>query len=125
MLHGRKNLKKRQVIWFSNKYGNTRQTVDGINFDSKREANYYLQLKIEKKAKLILDFERQVSFELRAWCPDGSYKKVGTHRVDFVVTFHNGTKEIREVKGFATDLWDYKRKITEANYPEIPYKVIR
>lgn len=127
-------MKSKQFIRFGNKYGNKRQTIDGINFDSKREADYYLQLKIEKKAKVILDFERQVSFELRAWCPcDGhdeteckrNFRKIGTHRVDFLVTHLNGSKEVREVKGFATDLWDYKRKTFEANYPDIPYKVIR
>jgi hypothetical protein len=118
-------VKARQFIRFGNKYGNKRQTIDGISFDSKREADYYLELKMQKKAKIIKDFERQVSVELRAWHPDKGFVKVGTHLVDFLVTMPDGTKEFREVKGFATDLWKYKMKITEANYPGIQYKVIR
>lgn len=122
-------MKRSQFIFHRPKYGNIKQTVDGISFDSKKEADYYVQLKIEKKAKLIMDFERQVSFELRAWQPSKftghGYSIIGRHVVDFLITNLDGSKEIREVKGYATPLWDYKRKVFESNYPDIKYRVVR
>ena len=114
-------MKSRNMIYFRpKKYGNKTCFVDGIRFDSRREADYYGQLKIEKKAKMILAFERQIEFDLIV-----NGHKICAHRVDFYVTVSPGKKEVREVKGFATDVWNLKRKLFEALYPEIPYKVIR
>ena len=126
-------MKFRNMVNFKNrgKYKNMSCNVDGHFFHSRLEAAYYGQLKIEKKAGLILDFERQVSFDLYAWNPhddlklECSRKKVGCHIVDFLVTLPDGTKEVREVKGFETDTWHLKHKIFEANYPNLTYKVIR
>jgi len=120
-------MKSKNFINFKpSKYSNTSCTVDGYRFDSRREADYYGQLRIEKRARpaLIKDFERQVSFELYAWTPDGKVK-VCAHIVDFLVTLLDGTKEVREVKGYATETWNLKRKLFEANYPDIPYKVVK
>lgn len=44
------------------KYGAKRITVDGILFDSKREAERYLELKGEEKRGFIRDVKTQVSF---------------------------------------------------------------
>lgn len=124
-------MKSRNFINFRpKKYGNKTCFVDGIRFDSRREADYYGQLKMEKRAKLIKDFERQVEFDLYGWGysnPEGGLckKRVCSHIVDFFVTLNDGEKEVREVKGFATDIWDLKRKLFEANYPGINYKVIK
>lgn len=112
------------------KYNAQTQTVDGISFHSKKEAQYYGQLKLEKRCGMIKDFQRQVTFDLFALTDVDSpenydCKRVCTHIVDFLVTLPEGLQEVREVKGFATDVWDLKRKIFEANYPQIPYKVIR
>ena len=108
----------------SGKYNAVSQTVDGISFHSKKEAAYYGQLKLELRAKLIKEFKRQVAFDLFAWSPEGRVR-VCAHIVDFLVTLPDGATEVREVKGFATDVWDLKRKLFEGNYPQIPYKVIR
>ena len=127
-------MKARNFIPFSykkrrGKYNAQTQTVDGISFHSKKEAGYYQQLKLEKRAGIIKSFERQVSYDLFAWHPlrdnDLNKRRVCAHIVDFVVTLSDGSQEIREVKGFSTDVWDLKRKIFEANYPDLPYKVIR
>ena len=47
-----------------NKYGNHKVTVDGITFDSKREATRYLELKTLEKAGKISLLERQKKFVL-------------------------------------------------------------
>ena len=46
------------------KYRNQRTMVDGIKFDSKKEAEYYGKLKIREKAGLISDLKLQVKFKL-------------------------------------------------------------
>ena len=46
------------------KYHNTKVVIDGIKFDSKREAQRYQQLKLMEKAGVICDLKRQVKYEL-------------------------------------------------------------
>ena len=48
-----------------NKYFNKKVMVDGIKFDSKKEANRYEQLKILKQSGLIKDLELQPVFVLQ------------------------------------------------------------
>lgn len=109
------------MIYFRpKKYGNVSCESDGHRFDSRREKDYYGQLKIEKRAGLILGFERQVQFDLVV-----NDKKICAHRVDFYVSLPGGQKEVREVKGYETSEWNIKRKLFEALYPGINYKVIR
>ena len=111
-----------------NKFGAKKTVVDGILFHSKREAEYYGQLKLMKRAGNIQNFERQISFPLYAMhgglSPDES-RKVCDHIVDFLVINIEGKKEVHEVKGMETDVWKLKKKIFEANYPNITYKVIK
>lgn len=47
-----------------NKLGNVKVTVDGIEFDSQREANRYCELRILERAGKITDLRRQVKYEL-------------------------------------------------------------
>lgn len=47
-----------------NKLGNKKVVVDGIEFDSKREAVRYSELKLMERAKLISNLELQKEFEL-------------------------------------------------------------
>ena len=46
------------------KYKSVKTTVDGIVFDSKKEAQRYQQLKLMEKAGAICDLQRQVKYEL-------------------------------------------------------------
>lgn len=46
------------------KYGSRKVTVDGITFDSKREAARYQELKLLERAGKISDLRRQVEFVL-------------------------------------------------------------
>ena len=46
------------------KYHNTKVVIDGIQFDSKREAQRYQQLKLMERAGVICDLKRQVKYEL-------------------------------------------------------------
>lgn len=46
------------------KYRNQKVEVDGIKFDSKREANRYYELKLYQRTKQISDLQLQVPFVL-------------------------------------------------------------
>ena len=46
------------------KYGNKKVTVDGIKFDSKREANRYRELELMRRGGLIKNLEIHPKFTL-------------------------------------------------------------
>lgn len=92
------------------KYRNEKRVVDGIVFDSIKEARYYEQLKLQKAAGEILDFVRQVSVPL-------SIRSRRRMRLDFVVFMPDGSVRWIDVKGFVTKDWTIKRDELEANTP--------
>ena len=51
-----------------NKYHAKKVTVDGIEFDSRREANRFAELKLMERAGMITDLKRQEEFELIPKC---------------------------------------------------------
>ena len=81
---------------------------DGIRFDSKKEAAYYVQLKLRVQAKEVVMFLRQVPFHL-----PGGVKLV----VDFQEFHSDGSVHFIDVKGFATPEFKAKRRIVENLYP--------
>ncbi len=102
------------------KYGSKRTTFEGRRYDSKGEAGLAFGLAMELKAGLIKEIQPQKTFELRGL----NGKLVARHRVDFLVTLPDGSQEVREFKGFATEVWRIKRELFLDNYPLIPYIVI-
>lgn len=108
------------------KYGNAKTIIDGIEFDSMKEADYYCQLKLLKRAGEIRDFGLQQRYELQP-----TFKKNGTtHRsityvADFVIENNDGTTDVVDVKGFETQLFKVKQKLFEYKYPDLQLKVIK
>lgn len=95
----------------SGKYNNRKTEVDGFVFDSKREANRYLELKLLEAAGEIQDLILQPCFELRV---QGG-KVVGKYFADF--KYRTGMKVvIEDAKGCRTDVYRLKKKIVEAVY---------
>ena len=92
-----------------NKYGNTVTHVDGIRFDSKREARYYKQLKQRKVAGEVDYWLRQVPIHL----PGGTRLVI-----DFLVFFHDKrAPEFVDVKGRETPEFKIKRREVQHHYP--------
>lgn len=58
------------------KYRNVRCEIDGQKFDSKAEAEFWLELKLRERAGEIRDLKRQVLFLL--YCPVQQWHEVGT-----------------------------------------------
>ncbi|MBD9376180.1 DUF1064 domain-containing protein [Pseudoxanthomonas sp. PXM04] len=92
------------------KYGNEITVVDGIRFDSKREARYYEQLKLRKAAGEVSHFLRQVPIHL----PCGT-----KYVLDFLVFFADETRPPAyvDVKGRETKEFRIKKRGVEHHYP--------
>lgn len=102
-----------------NKYRNKKVVVDGIKFDSKHEAEYYIYLNRLKGEGKIKDFGLQHKFELQP-----SFKKYGkTHRaitytVDFAIYHLNGEVEYVDVKGMETQQGVMRKKMFDYLFDE-------
>ena len=90
------------------KFNAVRTGLDGINFDSKKEARYYQELKMRQAGGEIVFFLRQVPLHL-----PGKTKLV----IDFVQFHADGTVHFVDVKGFATAQYKLKKRQVEAIYP--------
>lgn len=90
------------------KFNAVRVERDGIKFPSKKEGNYYDQLKLAKKVGMVLFWHRQVKFDL----PGGV-----TYAVDFQVFNTDGTVSYIDVKGHRTKEFIRNKKMVEVLYP--------
>lgn len=83
------------------KYGNIKTIVDGIKFDSKKEAKRYGELKLMEKAGEISVLRLQVKFIL----------SVCTYVADFV--YYDKTKHliVEDCKGVKTPVYRLKKKM--------------
>lgn len=108
------------------KYLNTKTEVDGILFDSKKEAKYYLVLKTKQKLGEISNLRRQVAYELIPpyWVEKQVQLKTKTKTIrycawrgikyiaDFVYTDNrSGDEVVVDVKGFRTREYNKKKKL--------------
>lgn len=101
------------------KYNAKKVEVDGIKFDSKAEAEYYLHLKEKVDNGEIRSFERQIRMTLQeGFYLEGIKGKVRdiTYVVDFVVTKSDGSITYIDVKGIETDVFKLKRKMFMHKY---------
>jgi hypothetical protein len=92
------------------KYKNIKTTIDGITFDSKKEAIHYVYLKNLEKQGVITDLQRQtkIDFKIRG-------KKIFTYKPDFEYNDEFG-HHIVDVKGIQTPVFKLKKKLIEAEY---------
>ena len=82
--------------------------IDGIRFDSKKEAKYYQELLIRQRVGDVVFFLRQVPFHL----PGGV-----VFRCDFQEFLNDGTVRFIDVKGYRTKEYIIKKKQVEDLYP--------
>ena len=91
-----------------NKYGNKRVVVDGIRFDSKREAARWQELKLLERAGEIKGLERQVEYEL---IPKQPGERAVKYIADFRYIDHDGKTVVEDTKGVKTPVYILKRKL--------------
>lgn len=108
------------------KYGNIKTEVDGIKFDSQKEADYYCQLKLLKQAGEIRDIGLQQRYELQpGFKKNGKSYQPITYIADFVITNNDGTTEVIDVKGVETQVFKIKQKLFEYMYPDLSLKIVK
>lgn len=112
------------MAWNYNKYHNKKTIIDGITFDSKKEAVRYQELKVLESAGVIKDLQRQVKFVLipaqrepDTVSPSGRkirgslIERECSYKADFVYTDSYGRTRVEDVKGVRTSEYRLKRKL--------------
>ncbi|MDX1158429.1 DUF1064 domain-containing protein [Sinorhizobium medicae] len=102
------------------KYRNKKTTVDGVKFDSKREAEFYSSLKQLERAGQVYEVELQKPYALTV-----NGQLVCTYKADFA--FYDAIQKrnrVVDIKGVATRDFNIKRKLMRAIYG-IDVEVIR
>lgn len=98
------------------KFNAKRTVVDGIAFDSRKEADRYLVLKGMEEDGSIEDLRRQVRYELiPAFDVDGKHYRPVYYVADFVYV-EGGKTVVEDVKGMVTDVYKLKRKLFARRY---------
>ena len=102
----------------TSKYHNTKVTLNGIKFDSKKEANRYIELKWLEKTNQIKDLELQKRFELQpSYEKDGHIIRPIFYYADFYYyDIIKGKYIIEDTKGYRTEVYKLKKKILEYKY---------
>lgn len=95
-----------------NKYRAKKTVIDGITFDSRREASRYQILKEQESNGEIEDLRLQQRFEL---IPKHGKNRAVFYVADFVY-FKDGEEVVEDCKGFRTDVYKLKKKIFEWKY---------
>jgi hypothetical protein len=102
------------------KYKSVSDVYNGYKYDSKLEASYAMQLDWLIKAKEIEKVKRQFKIDLTI-----AGVHICNYFIDFKVFYVDGHIEYHEVKGFETDVWRIKWKLSQAIYPEFKFVLIK
>lgn len=103
-----------------NKYHNKKVIIDGIKFDSQKEGNYYLKLKMLEKAGKIKDLRLQVPFVLIETfkIDDRTYRKT-KYIADFTYYDDKDKLHVIDIKSEATrkdKTYQLKKKLLAWKY---------
>ena len=102
---------------------NTKTVIDGITFDSKKEAKRYSELKLLEKAGLIGSLQLQIKYELVPSQKGGIKTEQAINYVaDFVyydLSKYSAPMIIEDVKGKTTPVYIIKRKLMKLNGFEV------
>lgn len=104
-----------------NKYNAKKARVDGLCFDSKKEAEYYNELKFRARAGDIAGF----LYHGKMIVAEGVDGQAGvTYEPDFVVLNNDNTYEIIDTKGVETQVFKTKIKVLRNRYPNVEIKTV-
>lgn len=98
-----------------NKYGNKKTEYKGIIYDSKKEAEYAIELDrrffASKPSDRVVLVERQVRYPIQI-----RGAEICSYFADFKVSYADGHEEVVDVKGVRTDVYKIKKKLVKAVY---------
>lgn len=104
------------------KYNNKKTIVNGIKFDSKKEAARYSHLELMLRSGIIQDLALQPRFEI---CPQHTWNGKTQRKKSYVADFkyiEKGVEIVEDVKGMRTAVYILKRSLFLTLYPQ--YKFI-
>ena len=91
-----------------NKYNNNPCEIDGIKFDSVREAERYTQLRLLERAGAIRDLQLQVPYII---IPKSEHGRALKYIADFAYIDHNELYVVEDAKGVQTPVYKLKRRL--------------
>ena len=94
------------------KYHNSKTVIDGIRFDSKKEAKRYFELKMLEKSGVIKDLRRQVPYVL---INKSRYGRAIKYVADFVY-YEDNKLVVEDVKGVRTPVYKLKKRLMAEVY---------
>ena len=109
------------------KYNNKKCELDGYKFDSKKEMERYMVLKIEQKEGFITNLSLQPRFTLLEAGKNSMGKKY--RKIEYVADFkyfdvNEGLWVVEDVKGMLTGVYKLKKKLFFAKYPQYYFQEI-
>ena len=101
-----------------NKYHNKKVIYNGITFDSIKEKNRYIELKLLERAGLIKDLKLQYEFELQ---PAFILNKKKIRKISYIADFYYFDNKlndyvVEDTKGMRTEIYRIKKKMFEYRY---------
>lgn len=105
------------TIFKENKYHNKKVIFDGMTFDSIKEKNFYIKLKIMQNCGKISELKCQVPFVLIETfkLDDETYRQT-KYIADFTYKDENGKYHVVDTKGFKTKEYLLKKKLMAWKY---------
>lgn len=99
------------------KFNAVKTEVDGIIFDSKKEATRYKELVLLQKAGEIKRLILQPKFVLQEGFSVGGkrYREI-SYVADFMYIDKDGSRVVEDTKGFRTDVYAIKKKLFLKKY---------
>ena len=101
------------------KYGNAITEVDGIRFDSRKEAKYYEDLLWQQRTGAVKSIELQPAYEVA-----GKKIRPIIYKADFKVTEASGHVYYVDTKGMRTQVYLIKKKMLLYRYPDIDFREV-
>ena len=104
-------------IFKESKYYNKKVEFDGMTFDSIKEKNYYIKLKMMQNSGKIKELKTQVPFVLLETfkLDDKTYRQT-KYIADFTYYDNEGKYHVVDAKGFRTPEYKLKKKLMAWKY---------
>lgn len=108
------------IDYKQSKYKNKKVIYNEIKFDSQKERNYYIKLKLLEDAGKIKDLKLQVKFELQPKFKSGNKTiQAISYIADFTYLDEENKLHIVDTKGVRTDVYKIKKKMMQYKGLEI------
>ena len=120
------DLSQKAISARNGKYNAVKTQIDGIIFDSKKEAEYYKNLLLLKQAGEVVDIKLQPEFELQeGYIKDGAKIRPIKYIADFLVVYKDGHIEIIDTKGYRKDkVYLLKKKLFHYKFKGLTIKEV-